>query len=69
MILIGNARFVNDDKEVRLTADRITIKAEWTLLEGKARLRRKTDSGKSEVLSADRLEMDHVAGTIKADSK
>ena len=67
MILIGNARLVNDQRKVQLTADRITNKGGRTVLEGNARIRRKTTAGKSEIVSADRLEM--VAGTIKADSK
>lgn len=67
MILVGNARLVNDQRKVQLTADRITTEGGQTVLEGNARIRRKTTAGKSEIVSADRLEM--VAGTIKADSK
>ena len=67
MTLIGNARLVNDDKKVRMTADRITNKAEWTLLEGNARLIRKAAAGKSEIISADRLELNTAANTIKVD--
>ena len=67
MILSGNARFANDADDVQLSADEITNKAEWTLLEGNARLRRKAPTGKTETISAERLEMDHVAGTIKVE--
>ncbi len=68
MILSGDARFVNDDKGSQLSADKITNNEDGlVLLEGKARLRRKTPTGKTERISADRLEWDLAADTIKAD--
>jgi serine/threonine protein kinase len=67
MILMGHARLVNDQIPVVLTADKITNQGQATLAEGHVRFRRKAPTGESEILSADRLEIDHASNTIKAD--
>ena len=50
-------------------ADRITNWAVRTLAEGNVRLRRKAPTGNSEIISAERLEMDHASGTIEVAAK
>ncbi len=53
------------DDRVELTADRMIYESRNTLLEGSAKLRRKTAGGKPEIVLADRLVIDHDTERVR----